>query len=93
MEDVIARHEGVAEAAVIGMPDLKWGEIPLAVVVAKENARFEDKEIVRLVKGSVDSGVLPREAITLKIRRTGQIDKTSVGKIDKVALRRRFAEP
>jgi len=93
VEDVIARHEGVAEAAVIGMPDLKWGEIPLAVVVTKENAVFGDKEIIRLVKGSVDSGVLPREAVTLKIRRSDHIDKTSVGKIDKIALRKRFIEP
>lgn len=93
VEDVIARHEGVAEAAVIGMPDLKWGEIPLAVVVTKENAVFEDKEIIRLVKGSVDSGVLPREAVTLKICRSDHIDKTSVGKIDKIALRKRFIEP
>ena len=77
-------------AAVVGVPDLKWGEIPLAVVVPKENAAFADKEIVRLVKGSVDSGVLPREAITLKVRRTERIDKTSVGKTDKVALRKRF---
>jgi fatty-acyl-CoA synthase len=92
MEDVIAKHEGVAEVAVIGMPDINWGEIPLAIVVPKENREFDDREIVEIVKSSVDSGVLPREAITMKIRRAEVIDKTSVGKINKVALRKKFIQ-
>ena len=92
MEDVIAKHEGVAEVAVIGLPDTNWGEIPLAVVIPKPGAVFNDKELTLLIKGSVDSGVLPREAITLKIHRTDVIDKTSVGKINKVALRKKFTE-
>jgi fatty-acyl-CoA synthase len=92
IEDVIAKHEGVAEVAVIGMPDITWSEVPLAVVVAKENAVFDDKEITQIVKASVDSGVLPREAITLKIRRTDVIEKTSVGKTNKVELRKKFIQ-
>lgn len=92
MEDVIGKHESVAEVAVIGLPDTNWGEIPLAVVVPKPGAEFNDKELTQLIKGSVDSGVLPREAITLKIHRTDVIDKTSVGKINKVALRKTFTE-
>ena len=90
IEDVIAKHEGVAEVAVIGAPDLNWGEIPLAIVVPKPDAKFEDKELIHILKASVDSGVLPREAITLKIKRAEVIDKTSVGKVNKVALRGKF---
>jgi len=90
IEDVIAKHEGVAEVAVIGAPDLNWSEIPLAIVVAKANSIFDDREIVQIVKASVDSGVLPREAITMKVVRAEFIDKTSVGKINKVALREKF---
>ena len=92
MEDVIAKNEGVAEVAVIGMPDITWSEVPLAIVVTKANAEFDDKEIIQLVKASIDSGVLPREAITLKIRRAELIDKTSVGKINKVELRKKFIQ-
>ncbi len=92
MEDVLGKHEGVAEVAVIGLPDLNWGEVPLAIVVARENMIFDDKELLQLVKGSVDSGVLPREAITMKIRRADIIEKTSVGKINKVELRNKFIE-
>ena len=90
IEDVIAKHEGVSEVAVIGALDLNWGEIPLAIVVAKPGATFDDREIIQTVKASVDSGVLPREAITMKVQRADAIDKTSVGKINKVALRGRF---
>jgi fatty-acyl-CoA synthase len=90
IEDVIAKHEGVAEVAVIGAPDLNWGEIPLAIVVPKPGAEFDDKELIHILKASVDSGVLPRETITLKIRRAEIIDKTSVGKVNKVALREKF---
>lgn len=90
IEDVIAKHEGVSEVAVIGYPDVNWSEIPLAIVVAKAGAIFDDREIIQTVKASVDSGILPREAITLKVQRTESIDKTSVGKVNKVALRSRF---
>lgn len=92
IEDVIAKHEGVAEVAVIGAPDVNWGEIPLAIVVPKAGAEFDDKELIYILKSSVDSGVLPREAITLKVRRAEIIDKTSVGKVNKVALREKFIE-
>jgi fatty-acyl-CoA synthase len=92
IEDVIAKHEGVSEVAVIGAPDINWGEIPLAIIVANANAEFDDREIIQLVKASVDNGVLPREAITMKVMRSDVIDKTSVGKINKVALRTKFAQ-
>ena len=92
MEDVIAKHEGVIEVAVIGLPDTNWGEVPLAIVVSKEGIVFEDREIIQIVKASVDNGVLPREAITMKVMRTNLIDKTSVGKVNKVALRTKFLQ-
>jgi fatty-acyl-CoA synthase len=90
IEDVIAKHDGISEVAVIGSPDLAWGEIPLAIIVPKENAIFDDRDIVQVVKTSVDSGVLPREAILMKVLRAEKIDKTSVGKVNKVALRTRY---
>ena len=90
MEDVIAKHDGISEVAVIGAPDLNWGEIPLAIVVPKPGANFHVRDITHLVKASVDSGVLPREAITMKVQRADEIPKTSVGKVNKVALRVKF---
>lgn len=90
IEDVIGKHESVAEVAVIGSADVTWGEVPLAIVVPKKDLKIDEREIVQVVKNSVDSGVLPREAITVKVRFAELIDKTSVGKVNKVALRKKF---
>jgi fatty-acyl-CoA synthase len=91
LEDIISKHDNVAEVAVIGLPDASWGEIPLAIVVPKNDSLFNDKELVQLVRLSVDSGVIPREAILIKVKKTDTIDKTSVGKVNKVALRAKFS--
>lgn len=92
IEDVITKHELVSETAVIAYPDEQWGEVPLAIVVPIQGATVSEREIKAAVMTSVNSGVLPREAITLKVKFTDKIDKTSVGKINKVALRQRFLE-
>ena len=88
LEDLIAQHATVSEVAVIGMPDDKWGERPLALVVAGESEPNE-KELVSFVKSFVDSGRLTRHAMMLKVLVVDEIDKTSVGKIDKKLLRKK----
>lgn len=88
LEDILAQHAAVKEVAVIGMPDDKWGERPLALVVPGDPAPNE-KELVSFVKGFVDSGRLSRHAMMLKILKVDEIDKTSVGKIDKKLLRKK----
>jgi fatty-acyl-CoA synthase len=87
LEDILLRHPDVAEAAVIGRPDLRWGETPLALVVAKKGASPQEKEIAQHVKSFVETGVLPKEAILLKARLVDSIARTSVGKTNKVAMR------
>jgi fatty-acyl-CoA synthase len=87
LEDIILRHPGVAEAAVIGKPDLRWGETPLALVLPKQGATPPEKGITHHVKSFVDKGVLPKEAVLVKVRLVESIAKTSVGKTNKVALR------
>ena len=88
LEDLIAQHATVREVAVIGMPDDKWGERPLALVVPGESEPNE-KELVSFVKSFVDSGRLTRHAMMLKVLLVDEIDKTSVGKIDKKLLRKK----
>jgi fatty-acyl-CoA synthase len=87
LEDIILQHPDVAEAAVIGKPDLRWGETPLALVVPRKGATPQEKEIAQHVKSFVDKGVLPKEAILLKARLVEAIATTSVGKISKVTMR------
>ena len=49
-----------------------------------------ERELIAYVKTYVDSGILPREAILLKVRFVPSLDKTSVGKVNKVALRGKY---
>jgi len=88
LEDILIQHESVREVAVIGMPDEKWGERPLALVVGTESAPKE-KELIAFVKSFVDSGRLTRHAMMLKVKAVDEIAKTSVGKLDKKLLRQK----
>jgi fatty-acyl-CoA synthase len=90
LEDILSAHPAVAESAVIGQPDLTWGEIPIALVVLKKDQTATEKELSGHVKNYADKGVLPREAFLIKIRFVEAIEKTSVGKINKVALRAKY---
>jgi len=74
---------------VIGVPDDKWGEKPPALVVVGESMPNE-KQLISFVKGFVDSGRLTRHAMMLKVLVVDEIAKTSVGKIDKKLLRKRY---
>ena len=86
LEDLLVQHATVSEVAVIGMPDDKWGERPLALVVPGESTPNE-KELISFVRGFVDSGRLTRHALMLKVMVVAEIAKTSVGKIDKKLMR------
>ena len=93
VEHLITQHPSVAEAAVIGAPDEKWGERPLAVVVAKrEFAETLTAEELRLhLLGIAETGALSRFAVPDRICIVPFIERTSVGKCDKKALRRKYS--
>jgi len=92
LEDIIAHHPAVAEVAVIGIQDEKWGERPLALVVPKPDSKTSPKEIASYVKGYADKGQVSKQVVLLKVRFVESIDKTSVGKVSKVTLREKYSE-
>ncbi len=94
LEDVINLHPLVSEVAVIGIPHEKWGEKPLALIVVKANeASPRPREIIRHIKAYIDKGRMSKTALLTKIQYVETIDKTSVGKLDKKALRKKFVFP
>ena len=90
LEDILVSADGVADAAVIGRPDDKWGEIPLALVVAKPGAELSESGVYAHVKSFIKAGVLPREAVLTVVQIVEVIDRNGLGKINKVALRQRY---
>ena len=93
LEDIIAHHPGVSEVAVIGLPDEKWGERPLALVVPKPDSQLQEKELTHHVKEYADKGIVNKQVVLLKVKLVEMIDRTSVGKINKVALREKHLQP
>jgi fatty-acyl-CoA synthase len=94
IEDLILRVPGVAEVAVVGMPDDKWGERPVALVVVQSGATQPTEEAVRKhVAGFAAKGAVSKYAVPDRVHFVDAIPKTSVGKLDKKVIRARLLEP
>ncbi|MGW0942797.1 long-chain fatty acid--CoA ligase [Streptomyces sp. NPDC002623] len=89
LENALMSHPAVAEAAVVAVPDEKWGERPLATVVLKEGttADFESLRAFLAAEGGIAKWQLPERWTIIEA-----VPKTSVGKFDKKVLRRQYAE-
>lgn len=78
---MIADHPAVLEAAVIAVPDEKWGEVVAAHVTLHEGATATEAEIIEHVRGRLARFKAPK-TVTF-----GELPKTSTGKIQKFVLR------
>jgi len=89
LEDIISRHPAVSEAAVIGIPDPKWVERPLALVVLKPGIAdtITPDELKAFFAKFANDGVIPKYGIPDRVEVVETIAKTSVGKINKKQLR------
>jgi len=92
LEDIIMHRVGVAECAVIGVKDPRWGERPLALIVRdpKAEAPVTEEDIKAHVLGFTEKGVISKFAVPQKILFVDALAKTSVGKFDKKALRAQY---
>ncbi|MFJ4629556.1 long-chain fatty acid--CoA ligase [Streptomyces sp. NPDC088847] len=89
LENALMSHPDVTEAAVVAVPDEKWGERPLATVVLREGstADFTSLRAFLAEEGKIAKWQLPERWTIIE-----SVPKTSVGKFDKKVLRRRYAE-
>lgn len=91
LESVLSEHPAVAEAAVVGVKDAKWGERPLALVVLRPGAQASADELRAQVRIHVEQGRISKFAIPDEVRFVAAIPRTSVGKINKKGIREAIA--
>ena len=82
IEQALLSHRAVLEAAVIGVPDEKWGERPKAFVVLKPGAKASEKEIIDHVHSTIARYKAPKAVAFVD-----ELPRTSTGKVQKYELR------
>jgi fatty-acyl-CoA synthase len=87
LENLLAASPDVAEAAVIGIPDEKWTERPLAAVVLRSGADASPEQLAHFLDGKVASWQIPENWTFVD-----EVPKTTVGKFDKKVLRTQYAD-
>ncbi len=87
LENTLMGHPDVREAAVVGIPDDRWDERPLACVVPAEGKVPDPADLRAYLEDKVAKWWLPERWATIE-----EVPKTSVGKFDKKVLRRRYAD-
>ena len=86
LENILMAHPDVAEAAVIGIADEKWGERPLAAVVLRSGAQVTAEKLRAFMAEQVPRWQLPERWCFV-----AEVPKTSVGKFSKRAMREAYA--
>ena len=86
LENEIMAHPQVVEAAVIGVPDDRWGERPLACVVVDDGVELSADDLRDFLSDRVAKWWIPERVEFIE-----EVPKTSVGKFSKKTLRERFS--
>jgi acyl-CoA synthetase (AMP-forming)/AMP-acid ligase II len=85
VEDAVFGHPAVAEVAVIGIPDDKWGELVTALVVPAEGEQVTEEEIIAHCRGKIAGYKIPK-----RVEFRDAIPRTATGKIQKFKLREQY---
>ena len=87
LENALIAHPDVLEASVVGVPDERWGERPLATVVRAADSTIDAAGLQEFLRSKVAGWQVPERWAFIE-----EVPKTSVGKFDKKLLRKRYAE-
>ncbi|MBC9718780.1 long-chain fatty acid--CoA ligase [Streptomyces sp. TRM66268-LWL] len=85
VEQALLAHPDIVEAAVIGVPDDKWGEVPRAVVVAREGAAIDPDEVRARLVGRLAGYKIPKSVTAV-----AALPRTASGKLLKTRLRHEY---
>jgi fatty-acyl-CoA synthase len=82
LENAIAGHPDVLEVAVIGRPDERWGQVPVAIVAVRSGARLTLGDLTQFLRGRLASFKLPKDLVVV-----AGLPRNAGGKVVKGALR------
>ncbi|MER5383620.1 long-chain fatty acid--CoA ligase [Streptomyces sp. NPDC002688] len=85
IEDLLLAHPGIVECAVIGVADDRWGEVPRAVVVAREGVELDPDEVIASLSGRLAKYKIPRSLVV-----ADELPRTASGKLLKTRVRTRY---
>jgi long-chain acyl-CoA synthetase len=88
VEEVLAQHPGVADVAVIGVPDERWGEAVTALVIPAAGLAVGAGELVAFARQTLAGYKLPRT-----VEFVAELPRSAAGKVLKRELRARYAAP
>ncbi len=88
IEDILHSHPGIAEAAVIPLPDEKWGEVGCAVVARKLKSKITEETLILWMRDQMAHYKVPKTVVFV-----GSLPKTGANKVDKKYLVDQYAKP
>jgi len=83
IENVLLESPDVAEVAVVGRPDARWGEVAVAVVAPKEGRELDAERLLSALEGRIARYKHPRQVLVV-----GELPKTALGKVRREEVRR-----
>ena len=88
LEDVLHSHPKVEEAAVVGVPDPEWGQVPLAVIVLKKGEKATAEELMEYCRAKLASFKRPRSVVFVD-----SLPRNPMGKVLRKAIREQYGQP
>jgi len=82
IENLLAGRPELAECAVVGVPDARWGEVPVLAVVPRPGCEVDAAALLQFLSARLARFKLPRDVVTLPV-----LPKTALGKVQRAQLR------
>lgn len=87
LENVLRQHPKIEDIAIIGVPDLEWGELPKAIVVLKKGVQSTPDEIMEYARQKLSSFKRPRDVVFVD-----SLPRNPMGKVLKRELRAQYGK-